>query len=57
MTGKTSISSVGTAAVVLSGLFGALRISGKKLIENTFLFVGAGQVCSLIADTISTLSF
>ncbi|CAF0877978.1 unnamed protein product [Adineta ricciae] len=43
----------GTAAVVLSGLFGALRISGKKLNENTFLFVGAGQAACGIADLIT----
>jgi hypothetical protein len=35
---------IGTAAVVVAGLFGAFRITGKKLSENTFLFVGAGQV-------------
>jgi malic enzyme len=30
--------------VVLAGLIAALRITGKKLSENTYLFVGAGQV-------------
>ena len=34
----------GTAAVVFAGLIGALRVTQKKLIENTYLFVGAGQV-------------
>ena len=40
----------GTAAVVLAGLFGALRITDKKLHENTYLFVGAGQVCLYISN-------
>lgn len=43
----------GTAAVVLAGLFGALRITQKKLSENTYLFVGAGQVRSLIDERCS----
>ena len=30
--------------MVLAGLIGGLRITGKKLSENTYLFVGAGQV-------------
>jgi hypothetical protein len=37
-------SNLGTAAVVLAGLIAALRVTGKKLCENTYLFVGAGQV-------------
>ncbi len=37
-------SNLGTAAVVLAGLIAALRVTNKKLNENTYLFVGAGQV-------------
>lgn len=34
----------GTAAVVLAGIIAALRITNKRLCDNTYLFVGAGQV-------------
>ena len=34
----------GTAAVALSGIVASLRITGKKMMENTFLFLGAGEV-------------
>ena len=30
--------------MVLAGLIAGLRVTGKKLSENTYLFVGAGQV-------------
>ena len=39
----------GTASVVIAGLFGALRITQKKLSENTYLFVGAGQVSEKVS--------
>ncbi|MCK1478224.1 NAD-dependent malic enzyme [Bradyrhizobium sp. 197] len=43
----------GTAAVALAGIYAALRISGRPLREQRFLFLGAGSAATGIAELIS----
>src|ERR1700709_2791208 len=43
----------GTAAVALAGIYAALRISGGKLTEQRFLFLGGGSAATGIAELIS----
>jgi malate dehydrogenase (oxaloacetate-decarboxylating)(NADP+) len=43
----------GTAAVAVAGIYGALRLSGEKLTDQTFLFLGGGSAATGIAELIS----
>jgi malate dehydrogenase (oxaloacetate-decarboxylating)(NADP+) len=43
----------GTASVTVAGIFSALRVTGKRMSEQTFLCLGAGEAATGISDLLA----
>ena len=43
----------GTASVTVAGVFSALRVTGKRMSEQTFLCLGAGEAATGISDLLA----